>query len=173
MSRWPEKTLEERFMALVEKMPNKCWLWKGYCLPNGYGKYTYVEDERTVCKLTHRLAWEIFCDPIPKNLNVCHSCDVRYLRRDLTYRRCVNPNDLFLGTQSDNIRDMMSKGRMGAVANPGEKNGRAILTRNQVLEVLSLKGKRKALEIAEAFSISISTVWAIWTRRNWKELSGC
>jgi HNH endonuclease len=50
----------------------------------------------------HRVAWELANGPIPGRLFVLRRCDNRL---------CVNPEHLFLGTQSDNMRDMAAKGR--------------------------------------------------------------
>jgi len=50
----------------------------------------------------HRLAWEEAFGPIPDGMSVCHTCDVP---------ACCNPAHLFLGSQQDNVTDMMNKGR--------------------------------------------------------------
>jgi hypothetical protein len=50
----------------------------------------------------HRWQWVKFNGKIPDDMNVCHHCD---------NPSCINPDHLFLGTDRDNIRDMMEKGR--------------------------------------------------------------
>lgn len=56
--------------------------------------------------LAHRVSYEIEHGDIPKGMHVLHRCDVR---------PCINPLHLFLGTNSDNIADSVSKGRRKGV----------------------------------------------------------
>lgn len=50
----------------------------------------------------HRAAFIVFNGQIPKGMCVLHRCD---------NRPCINPQHLFIGTQLDNVADMISKGR--------------------------------------------------------------
>ena len=54
-------------------------------------------------------AWRIYRGEILEGKNICHSCDDS---------RCVNPDHLFLGTQSDNIKDAVAKDRWTHVRGP-------------------------------------------------------
>ena len=54
-------------------------------------------------RLAHRVAWKEAHGRYP-NGNVLHRCDTRC---------CVNPDHLYLGSQKDNVRDMITRGRAG------------------------------------------------------------
>lgn len=94
------KTAEERFWEKVQKADgDACWEWTA-CLftDSGYGCFSY---ERKL-QGAHRVSWQLANGPIPDGLWVLHECD---------NRKCVRPDHLFLGTPTDNARDMVQKGR--------------------------------------------------------------
>ena len=103
----------ERFWAKVERGEG-CWLFTGYRASHGYGSHRYQGKAYRA----HRLAYLLTYGTLPSDLNVCHHCD---------NPGCVRPDHLFLGTQADNMRDMIAKGRGivgggGFVPGSGPKN---------------------------------------------------
>ena len=99
--------LEEMLWGDIDRAdPDACWLWPGH-IRGAYGVLTYKSKRQS----THRWAWELANGPVPDGLCVLHSCDVNYAPGDITYRRCVNPAHLWLGTNADNMADMAAKGR--------------------------------------------------------------
>ncbi len=100
------KSFSDRFMDKILKT-EACWFWKGKKGESGYG-IVYVGNGKS--RMAHRVAWELFVGPIPDGLNVLHKCDTP---------ECVNPDCLFTGTQSDNMRDMAKKGRSWSQKNYG------------------------------------------------------
>ena len=97
----------ESIMAMHSIDENGCWIFDGSIRKDGYGHVRFTGKRY----LAHRLYWIIFRGYIfDKNLHVLHKCDVR---------SCVNPDHLFLGTHTENMQDMMRKGR-GNKKGPGK-----------------------------------------------------
>jgi hypothetical protein len=78
-----------------------CWLWQGFITAGGYGGSTYRGRQTRV----HRAMYQAFHGvtfPRKPQTSICHTCDVRH---------CCNPDHLWAGSQSQNIRDSVIKGR--------------------------------------------------------------
>lgn len=91
-------SVEVRFWRWVDKSGD-CWLWMGAREGFGYGVFS-IGTGRTVG--AHRYSWQSTRGEIPSGMFVCHHCDVP---------ACVRPDHLFLGTHTDNMVDMVKKGR--------------------------------------------------------------
>lgn len=160
----------ERFWDQVSwGQPDECWEWQGPMRGNGYG---YTTDFWKKI-LAHRFAYELVKGPIPNKLNVCHRCD---------NRRCVNPDHLFLGTHSDNIQDMIAKGRANfrGPRNPlrGEAGTAARLTEVEVKAIRAAYEpgpigwphgvQRTSIRVlAKRYGVSPTTIANILDRRTW------
>jgi hypothetical protein len=107
--------MTERLLDGSIPEPNSgCWIWVK-ADDKRYGSLSV--DGRL--KKAHRLSFECFVGHIPDGIKVCHRCDNTF---------CVNPKHLFLGTQSDNMKDMSSKGRNPMQLRPERSSLRAVRT---------------------------------------------
>lgn len=75
-----------------------CLEWQGYKDKDGYGRVRISGKKIGV----HRLAYKQHFGEIPEMLHVLHRCD---------NPPCGEYSHLFTGTQADNVRDMITKGR--------------------------------------------------------------
>ena len=156
---------EERFMEKVVKEPGPdgCWLWQGFIFPRGYGAF---RDGSSGSRRAHRWSYEHFVGPVPDGLLVLHRCDVRH---------CVNPDHLFVGTQKDNIADMLAKGRgpervrQGATLNNvGVNNPAAKLTEDAIREIRRLYADgTQIIQLARRYGVSTPVIHSILKGKTW------
>lgn len=161
--------IEERFWWKVQKTSD-CWNWIGCKTSSGYGRIGLGSRSAGVTN-AHCVSWELANGPIPKGMEVCHRCD---------NPACVNPEHLFLGTHSDNMRDSSRKGRLhfgernGMNLHPekrtrGERNGMAKLSQEEVNQIRKryIEGDITQCDLATEYKIHQSTVSSIVNRRHW------
>lgn len=86
------------FYGKYETDNNECMNFTGHLNNNGYGSIRYDG----ILMVAHRLSYLLAYGDIPKRKNVLHKCD---------NPKCINPKHLFIGTQKDNMHDMLKKGR--------------------------------------------------------------
>jgi hypothetical protein len=163
-----------RFWAKVQIAgPDDCWLWTAAKSPKGYGRFgagyrTYV---------SHSLARFIVTGEWRDGLLTLHNCP------NGDNPSCCNPAHLWLGTDADNVADMVRKGRQcpgdrhPLHLNPlraarGERSGTAKLTTKRVLRIRSVHAARKyrLRELAKRFKISHGCLLDIICRRTWRHI---
>jgi hypothetical protein len=153
-----KQRLKARFWSKTKiGKKNDCWEWAhSFRKGVGYGQFSYYG----YAEFAHRVAWLLTNGPIKKGLQVLHKCD---------NRKCVNPNHLFLGTQRENIHDMINKKRDALF---GDRNPSAKLTKKAVLEIRKIRKTQKITirRIAELYGVSYTTIWQILHKERWSWL---
>lgn len=94
---------------------------------------------------------------------VCHRCD---------NPPCCNPAHLFLGSNRDNVDDMVKKGRAPGGTSKGEAHGGSKLSDAKVLEIRRIwgEGKTKQRELAALYGVDQQVIWSVVNRRTWKHV---
>lgn len=148
--------VEDRIMKFISvKGADDCWEFNGSRNPDGYGNIG-ISNGRA--DRAHRVMYKIHNGEIPKGMVVMHTCD---------NPPCCNPNHLKLGTQQDNIADMVAKKRL--VNKFGEESALSKLKEFQVKEIrLKFTGtKGEKASLAREYSVSQTTINNILTGKNW------
>lgn len=93
--------IEKRFLdkVAIPDDPDGCWEWQGNKHRQGYGFFK-VGDKNM---LAHRVSYVMFHEgALTPDIKLLHKCD---------NPGCVHPLHLSEGTHSDNMQDMVAKGR--------------------------------------------------------------
>lgn len=163
------KSLAERFWPKVDTSggPDACWTWTAALNTAGYGVISAGPGGASPLR-AHRVAWELTHGPIPSWLDVLHACD---------NPPCVNPAHLWLGTASDNGRDMASKGRARGQRSwdhmpRGEDHGYATLTEADVREIRRAYAAREATQtdLGRRFGVHQTLISLIVLGKAWRHV---
>lgn len=106
------RPLEDRFWEKIDKNGpilnsklGRCWVWIAAKTENGYGRIGLGKRDDGV-ERAHRVSWILANGSIPNDLWVLHKCD---------NPECVRPEHLFLGNNTINMIDCVSKNRHRAI----------------------------------------------------------
>jgi hypothetical protein len=154
----PVKDINQRFWEKVRiRTPFHCWEWSASLGTGNVARFSVNGKPRSAAR------WVFFHlhPEASSRLFVLHNCD---------NSKCVNPFHLYLGTQKDNVRDMISRGRRNCPPCPGEENGGSVLTSGQVLEIRRRHKPGNGAMLAREFGVCKSMISNIVLRRNWRHL---
>lgn len=98
---YPKQDLFLRFHKKYIPIPETgCWLWIGP--GSGRGNLKLWNDGNPIYVSAPKLSYLLHNGEVPENLFVLHKCDVEC---------CVNPDHLYLGTQSQNQKDRFNRSK--------------------------------------------------------------
>jgi len=122
----------DRIRARCEIDENGCWNWLG-ATASGYPR-AKVEG---VLVSPHRIAAECHHNTkIPPGYMACHHCD---------NPKCCNPEHIFIGSRSDNMKDAARKGRLPCQ----QRNTRLDRVVPEMLQTMTIVNIAKALGVSE------------------------
>ena len=145
-----------RFWSKVERRGrDECWPWTAGTDRYGYGKFAVNINGKRRYLPAHRVVYLLEYGALPF-FDVLHTCDNPL---------CCNPAHLGLGTRDDNMAEMVERERSAK----GERNGRSVLTREQVLKMREFAEllEPQHSTLALAFGVSESTVRKVLRRETW------
>lgn len=140
----------------VTSKDSDCWEWTASKEEKGYGRFRMPGPDRKNWA-AHRVAYMICNGRLPADgLLVRHSCD---------NPSCVNPFHLEVGTASDNMQDMVSRGRNNR--KPRKRIGPSLTDAEIVLIRQKMAAGESNAKIAAAFGVSDVSIARMRKKKTW------
>jgi hypothetical protein len=146
--------------STVHPIHGPCWMWKPGPVNQNVPYGQFRVGKKGIMR-PHRYSWEVYRGPLPDDTHVLHKCDTPL---------CVNPAHLFLGTNDDNVKDKVEKGRQAR----GEQMPIHKFTEDQIRQIraryrrgCSVNGQTA---IAKDFGVTPSAIGSIVNNRSWKHV---
>ena len=136
--------VKRRFFNKVDSMQaGECWNWDSTISDHGYGDFWCLGKR---CR-AHRISWEIYYGEIPEGILVLHKCD---------NKRCINPAHLYLGTNSDNMKDYLERSKDPTI---GCFHSRLTSDEVELVNILYRNKKLNQTQLAEFLDVSRSVIY--------------
>ncbi len=149
-----QERMKEKIKNNISINSNGCWIWKKKKDANGYGRVGYKGKQSY---LVHRAMFELCIGDLINVLKICHNCP------NGDNPSCCNPDHMFVGSQMDNIRDSMQKGR----------NYRMKFVEDDIRNIINLRKKGiSAKDLAKKFKANVRTIYRILNREIWQHVKG-
>jgi len=148
-----------RFWSKVSRSEG-CWEWRAYRDRDGYGRFgtgSRLLKTRFV-HYAHVYAYRAEVGPVPAGKLVRHLCNRPW---------CVRPDHLAVGTQLENMADMVAAGR----STRGTRNAQAKLNDAKVLAIRErLRAGHGTARLAAMYGVSESAIHQIRKGVIWRHL---
>lgn len=164
------KNTPENFWSRVARgEPSACWEWQGARTSSGYGNLSWhgkvVQAHRVAYALTHggiglHTGFRLEGKAKRYRRFVLHKCDNRL---------CCNPEHLFLGSMSTNLKDAYNKKRK---TQPKSGHANAKLAPQEVLEIrhaYDVHGARQ-VDLASRYGVSQRVISLVVRRESYKDI---
>lgn len=154
-----ERSHLERILNKCTKVGD-CLIWKGAVTRgrNGYGRIRIKRKGWCV----HRVVWTITKGLIPDNRVILHSCDTPL---------CCNVEHMVIGTQLDNVKDMIKKNRDRKNAPRGERAGNTKITEADAIWIVKNHKRFDPVfgttPMAKTLGIGVAQVSRIASGKRW------
>lgn len=147
--------------VILEKQSNGCIKCVSHCTDkDGYVRIRYNGKHDRLFRVIYQQKY----GEIPERMVIRHKCDNRW---------CCNVDHLEIGTQKDNVRDMIERGRdcyhKPKYSSRGTKNHANKLTEKQVRDIY-LSNLNNS-ELSKIYNVSKANISYIKNKRHWKWLT--
>lgn len=148
-----------RFWSKVDiGAPKDCWEWQASLHTSGYGRFK-IASYTTM--MANRVALVIHTGEEHLDKFALHTCD---------NPKCCNPHHLYWGTHSQNMQDMVRRGRNSKRDQSGTQNGAAKIDEQQLETIVKrLQAGWNNKQIAADLPITHSMVSTIRRGKMWRK----